>query len=139
MAMREPEMSDQDLLRAPQDDVSVPEQGTSGVGPLAGAGGNRDTSGSASTAGVEGSGARLGRHAHRVRLYALALLSVAVISYVAVLASLNTDHVRLDWAFATSSVPVVWVILIALVSGGFIGVLMAAIFHWRTRRPNADS
>jgi uncharacterized integral membrane protein len=80
-------------------------------------------------------GARLARHAHRVRLYLCAFLSVAVLVYVVALASSNTHRVRVDWVFGSSSVSLVWLVLLAVILGWLLGLLAAVAFRWRTRAP----
>jgi uncharacterized integral membrane protein len=85
--------------------------------------------------GLESRGARLARHAHRVRLYLCAFLSVAALVYVVALASSNTHRVRVDWVFARSSVSLVWLVLLAVILGWLLGLMAAVAFRWRTRAP----
>lgn len=69
----------------------------------------------------------------RVRLYIYAFLTVALLVYVIALAGANTRHVRADWVFGTSSVPLVLLVTFAAVLGWLLGLLMVAAFRWRTR------
>jgi uncharacterized integral membrane protein len=69
----------------------------------------------------------------RFRLYLYAFLTVALLVYVIALAGANTRHVRADWVFGTSSVPLVLLVTFAAVLGWLLGLLMVAAFRWRTR------
>jgi uncharacterized integral membrane protein len=86
--------------------------------------------------GLEPRGARLARRARRIRLYLYAFLSVALLVYVVALAASNTRHVRVDWVFGSSSVPLVWLVLLAVILGWLLGLLAAGVFRWRTRAPS---
>ncbi len=79
--------------------------------------------------------ARSGRHAHRTRLYAYALAALAVLVYVVAFAASNTRHVRVQWMFGSSSPSLVWLVLFAAILGWLLGVLITALFRWRTRAP----
>jgi uncharacterized integral membrane protein len=85
--------------------------------------------------GPEPSGARFARRAHRVRLYLYAFLAVALLVYVVALARSNTHRVRVDWVFGHSSVSLVWLVLLAVILGWLLGLMVAAVFRWRTRAP----
>ena len=84
----------------------------------------------------ESRGARFARKAHRIRLHLYALLAVAVLVYVVALGASNTRNVRVDWVFGSSSVSLVWLVLFAAILGWLLGVLMTALFRWRTRAPH---
>jgi uncharacterized integral membrane protein len=81
---------------------------------------------------------RSARNAHRTRLYLYALGAVAVLVYVVGLAASNTRHVKVDWVFGSSSVRLVWLVLFAAILGWLLGVLVTALFRWRTRAPRAS-
>lgn len=83
----------------------------------------------------ESRGARLGRKAHRTRLHLYAFAAVAVLVYVVALAAANTGRVSVDWVFGTSSVSLVWLVLFAAILGWLLGILITALFRWRTRAP----
>jgi uncharacterized integral membrane protein len=83
----------------------------------------------------ESRGARLARRAHHTRLYLYAFLAVAVLVYVVALAGSNTHKVKIDWIFGRASVALVWLVLFAAILGGLLGILIAAVFRWRTRAP----
>jgi uncharacterized integral membrane protein len=89
--------------------------------------------------GVEPRGARLVRRAHRVRLYLYAFFTVAVLVYVVALAASNTHRVRVDWIFARSSVALIWLVTLAAILGWLLGLVVAAVFRWRTRAPGGPS
>jgi len=78
---------------------------------------------------------RLVRHGHRVRLYSWAALVVLLVAVGAVLVSANTRAVKLDWAFGSTRVSLVWIIIVAAVLGWLLGITTAVTFHHRTRRP----
>jgi uncharacterized integral membrane protein len=88
---------------------------------------------------VEPRGARLVRRAHRVRLYLYAFFTVAVLAYVVALAASNTHRVRVDWIFARSSVALIWLVTLAAILGWLLGLVVAAVFRWRTRAPGGPS
>ena len=78
---------------------------------------------------------RLVRHGHRVRLYAGAVVLVALLAVLIVLISKNTGAVKLDWAVGSTRASLVWIILAAAVLGWLLGITTAVVFHHRTRRP----
>jgi uncharacterized integral membrane protein len=77
--------------------------------------------------------AHAGRMAHRTRLHLYALAAVAVMVYVVALATTNTHRVRVDWVFAHSTVPLVWLTLFAAILGWLLGILITMLFRMRTR------
>ncbi|MGD1049461.1 MAG: LapA family protein [Solirubrobacteraceae bacterium] len=79
--------------------------------------------------------ARAGRMAHRTRLHIYALLAVLVLVYVVALATTNTHRVRVDWVFAHSTVPLVWLTLFAAILGWLLGILITMLFRMWTREP----
>lgn len=88
----------------------------------------------AETAG-ETRGARFARKAHRTRLYIYAGVAVALLVYLTALVLANTGHVKIDWVFGSSSVSLVWLVLISAILGIVLGMVLGALFHWRTRTP----
>jgi uncharacterized integral membrane protein len=86
---------------------------------------------------VETRGARFARKAHRVRLYLYAATAVVLLVFLIALAIANTGHVRVSWVFGTSSVSLVWLVLFSAVLGLLLGMVIGALFHWRTRRPRS--
>jgi uncharacterized integral membrane protein len=83
--------------------------------------------------GGETRGARLARKAHRTRLHLYTLIAVVVLVYVVALAVSNTAHVKVNWVFGSSSVSLDWLVLFAAILGWLLGVLITAVFRWRTR------
>ena len=77
---------------------------------------------------------RLHRHGRRARMYAWAVLLVAVLAVLVVLTSRNTRVVKLDWAFGSTNASLVWIVLAAAVLGWVLGITTAAVFRHRTRR-----
>jgi Protein of unknown function (DUF1049). len=47
----------------------------------------------------------------------------------------NTGHVKVSWVFGASSVSLVWLVLISAILGVLLGMVLGALFHWRTRTP----
>ena len=86
---------------------------------------------------VETRGARFARKAHRVRLYLYAGAAVVLLVFLVALALANTGHVKVSWVFGTSSVSLVWLVLFSAVLGLLLGMVIGALFHWRTRRPRS--
>jgi len=75
------------------------------------------------------------RKAHRSRLHAYAIATVAVVAFLIALAVSNTAQVKVNWVFATSHVSLVWLVLFAAIAGWVLGLVATAAFHWRTRAP----
>jgi uncharacterized integral membrane protein len=75
------------------------------------------------------------RKAHRSRLHAYAILTVALVAFLIALAASNTAHVKVSWVFGTSHVSLVWLVLFAAILGWLLGLVATAAFHWRTRAP----
>jgi uncharacterized integral membrane protein len=84
---------------------------------------------------VESRGAHFQRMAHRTRLHLTALAAVALLVYVVALATTNTRDVRIDWVFAHSRVPLVWLTLFSAILGWMLGILITMLFRRRTRAP----
>jgi uncharacterized integral membrane protein len=83
---------------------------------------------------AETGGARFARRAHRARLYVYAALAAALLVFLIALAVANTRHVMVSWVFGTSSVSLVWLVLFSAILGVLLGMVIGALFHWRTRR-----
>ena len=90
--------------------------------------------GTETAAAAETGGARLARRAHRARLYVYAALAAALLVFLIALAVANTRHVMVSWVFGTSSVSLVWLVLFSAILGVLLGMVVGALFHWRTRR-----
>jgi len=75
------------------------------------------------------------RKAHRSRLHAYAVLTVALVAFLIALAASNTAHVKVNWVFGSSHVSLVWLVLFAAILGWLLGLAVTAAFHWRTRAP----
>ena len=83
----------------------------------------------------ESRGARFARKAHRTRLY---LYLGAVVTLLVVLIALviaNTGHVKVSWVVGSSSVSLVWLVIFSALLGLLLGLVLGALFHWRTRTP----
>ena len=87
-------------------------------------------------AAVETRGARFSRKAHRALLYLYAGLAVVLLVFLIALVLANTGHVKVSWVFG-SSVSLVWLVLFSAILGLLLGMVLGALFHWRTRRPRA--
>jgi uncharacterized integral membrane protein len=85
---------------------------------------------------VESRAERFRRHGRRARLYAWAVLLVALLAVLVVLISRNTRAVKLDWVFgSTTHASLVWIILAAAVLGWLLGITTAVGLRHRTRQP----
>jgi uncharacterized integral membrane protein len=51
------------------------------------------------------------------------------------LAASNTAHVKVNWLIGSSSVSLVWLVLVAAIIGWLLGLLTSARFQWLTRAP----
>jgi len=80
-------------------------------------------------------GERFARKAHRTRLYIYAGAAVALVVALIALVIANTGAVEVSWVFGSSSVSLVWLVVISAVLGLLLGMVLAALFHWRTRTP----
>ena len=80
-------------------------------------------------------GARFARKAHRTRLYVYAGVAVALVVFLTALVLANTGHVKISWVFGSSSVSLVWLVLVSTILGVVLGMVLGALFHWRTRTP----
>lgn len=88
-----------------------------------------------SSAVGETRGERFARKAHRTRLYIYAGAAVALVVALIALVIANTGPVEVSWVFGSSSVSLVWLVVISAVLGLLLGMVLAALFHWRTRTP----
>ena len=79
--------------------------------------------------------ARALRHGHRARLYGWAVLSIAALVALIALVAANTRSVKISWVFGSAHTSLVWIVLAAAVLGGLLGVAMAVVFRYRTRKP----
>lgn len=86
---------------------------------------------------TETRGARFSREAHRVRLYIYAGAAVVLLVCLTAVILANTGHVKVSWVFGTSSVSLVWLALFAAILGLLLGMILGALFHWRTRTPRS--
>jgi uncharacterized integral membrane protein len=75
------------------------------------------------------------RMAHRTRLHLYAVAAIALLVYVVALATTNTHRVRVDWVFAHSTLPLVWLTLFAAIIGWLLGTLITLLVRMRTRAP----
>jgi uncharacterized integral membrane protein len=98
------------------------------------------TSATQSSAGTsapsfESRGDRFVRHGRRARLYAGAVVFIALFAVLIGLSAANTDKVKLDWVIGSARASLVWIILAAAVIGWLLGITTAVFFRYRTRRP----
>ena len=75
------------------------------------------------------------RMAHRTRLHLYAVAALALLVYIVALATTNTHRVRVDWVFAHSTLPLVWLTLFAAIIGWLLGTLITLLVRMRTRAP----
>jgi uncharacterized integral membrane protein len=86
---------------------------------------------------AETRGARFSRKARRTRLYAYAVLALAVLVCLIALVVANTRQVKLDWVVGSSTASLVWIVLFSAVLGWLLGLVSGALFRWRTRAPRS--
>lgn len=84
---------------------------------------------------AESRAARFARKAHRTRLYVYAGAATALLVFLIALVLANTGRVKVSWVFGSSSVSLVWLVLFAAILGLLLGMVIGALFHWRTRAP----
>jgi uncharacterized integral membrane protein len=78
---------------------------------------------------------RVGRHAHRARLYTWAVGLIAVLVLLVILVVENTRRVKVGWVFGHSRISLVFLVLFATVLGWLLGVATSIMFRRRTRPP----
>ena len=86
---------------------------------------------------AETRGARFARKAHRTRLYVYSGAAVVLLVFLIALVVANTGDVEISWVFGTSSVSLVWLVLFSAILGLLLGMVLGALFHWRTREPRS--
>jgi uncharacterized integral membrane protein len=106
-----------------RDVASGADQSVAGTGPTAPSG-----------PVAEKRGARAARKARRASLFALSFVALAILVFLVALIASNTRHVTVSWVFGTSRVSLVWLVVFTAILGWVLGLLVSAIFRWRTRR-----
>jgi uncharacterized integral membrane protein len=89
----------------------------------------------AAEAAGETRGARFARKAHRTRLYLYLGATVTLLVVLIALVVANTGHVKVSWVVGSSSVSLVWLVIFSAILGLLLGLVLGALFHWRTRTP----
>jgi uncharacterized integral membrane protein len=79
--------------------------------------------------------ARVRRRTHRAGLRLAALTAVVLVVILVALTAANTRQVKLDWLIGSGTASLVWIVLVAALLGGAIGVVVSAMLRWRTRAP----
>jgi uncharacterized integral membrane protein len=82
-------------------------------------------------------GARFARKAHRTRLYIYLGAAVTLLVILIALVIANTGHVKVSWVVGSSSVSLVWLVIFSAILGLLLGLVLGALFHWRTREPRS--
>jgi uncharacterized integral membrane protein len=105
-----------------------PEQSTPGPAPAEPTTGRR---------GKRGVGSKLeeGRQTFQPGLWSRLIGIGVVLVYLLLFAVLNTRHVRVSFVFASTTVSLIWVILLALGIGLVLGVLASQLHRFRMRHP----
>jgi uncharacterized integral membrane protein len=86
-----------------------------------------------SATAVETRGERFRRKAHRTGLYLYAFLTVALLVSLVALAVANTDQVEFSWVVGSSTVSLVWIVIVSAILGWLLGIITSVVFRWRTR------
>jgi uncharacterized integral membrane protein len=86
-----------------------------------------------SATAVETRGERFRRKAHRAGLYLYAFFTVALLVCLVALAVANTDQVEFSWVVGSSTVSLVWIVIISAILGWLLGIVTSVVFRWRTR------
>jgi uncharacterized integral membrane protein len=77
---------------------------------------------------------RFRRHGRHARLYAWALLFIALLVVLVGLITANTRKVEVSWVFGDTDVSVAWLVLVTAVVAWLLGIATGTIFRHRTRR-----
>lgn len=80
-------------------------------------------------------GARVLRHGRRARLYAWAVVSLAVLVVLIALVAANVRSVEISWVFGSMHASLVWIVMAAAVLGWLLGMATTILFRYRTRKP----
>jgi uncharacterized integral membrane protein len=83
---------------------------------------------------VEPHRARPQRPARRQAPYLRAGLVVALLAVLIALVAANTRTVTIDWVIGTSNASLVWIVFVAALTGGLLGILTGTSVRRRTRR-----
>ena len=75
--------------------------------------------------------------AHRTRLYIYCGARSPLLVVLIALVIANTGHVKVSWVFGSSSVSLVWLVIFSAILGLLLGMVLGALFHWRTRAPRS--
>jgi uncharacterized integral membrane protein len=86
-----------------------------------------------SATAVETRGERFRRKAHRTGLYLYAFLTIALLVSLVALAVANTDQVEFSWVVGSSTVSLVWIVIVSAILGWLLGIITSVVFRWRTR------
>ena len=86
-----------------------------------------------SATSVETRGERFRRKAHRSGLYLYAFFTVALLVCLVALAVANTHQVEFSWVVGSSTVSLVWIVIVTAILGWLLGLVTSAVFRWRTR------
>jgi uncharacterized integral membrane protein len=84
---------------------------------------------------AETSSERLSRKARRGRLYARTIAVVGLVSVLIALAASNTARVTVHWLFGSSTISLVWLVLVVALVAWTLGLLTSARLHSLTRAP----
>jgi uncharacterized integral membrane protein len=82
---------------------------------------------------VETRGERFRRKAHRSGLYLYAFSTVALLVCLVALAVANTHQVEFSWVVGSSTVSLVWIVIVTAILGWLLGIVTSVVFRWRTR------
>ena len=75
------------------------------------------------------------RKALRGRLHGYAIAAVALVAVLIALAASNTARVKVNWLIGSSTISLVWLVLVTAIVGWLLGLMASARFNWRTRAP----
>jgi hypothetical protein len=73
--------------------------------------------------------------AHRTRLDICAGAAVVLPVFLIALVLANTGRVKVSWVLGASWVWLVWLVIFSSILGLLLGMVLAALFPWRTRTP----
>ncbi len=77
-----------------------------------------------------------GRQTFQPGLWTILIGIGLVVFYLLLFVVLNTRHVKVSFVFAATTVSLIWVILLSLAAGLFLGVLVSQLHRYRMRRPS---
>jgi uncharacterized integral membrane protein len=73
------------------------------------------------------------RYSHRTGLYLALAIALATIVFLILLIARNTTRVKVDYAFGSTQMRLVWLVIISAITGWVLGIVTSFLIRRRTR------